>query len=137
MRIQLGVVALIALSIACGSGSEEIPPSPDAGVVPSPDAGETCATVADAQCDEGWCIVPAGCLRMGSPPSELCRDDSETQHEVHLTRDVLLSRGEITRAEFERLTGYNPYGALSDWPAVHVTWNEAAVYANARSDEDA
>ena len=55
-------------------------------------------------------LIEAGTFTMGSPESELGRDNDETQHEVILTNDFYMSDHEVTQSEWEALIGNNPSG---------------------------
>jgi len=73
---------------------------------------------------------------MGSPTSESCRLTDENQHQVRLTHSFEILQSEVSQSEFESLMAYNPSGFKScggDCPVDRVTWNEAALYCNARS----
>ncbi len=84
-----------------------------------------------------WVVVSAGVFVMGSPEHEEGRDLDETQHEVHLTHDFEMLSTEVTQTQFETLMGYNPsrFSDCSNCPVERVSWNEAAAYCNALSDE--
>ena len=63
---------------------------------------------------------------MGSPESELGRDDDEIQHEVTLTNDFYMSDHEVTQAEWLALIGNNPSRMNNDTcptcPVELVNW---------------
>jgi formylglycine-generating enzyme required for sulfatase activity/serine/threonine protein kinase len=52
-------------------------------------------------------LVPGGKFRMGSPPEEAGRKEGEDQHDVEIS-PFLLSKFEITQAQWERAMGHNP-----------------------------
>lgn len=73
---------------------------------------------------------------MGSPPSELCRDDDEELHHVTLTHGFLMQTTEVTRGQFQRVLGYDPSQVAAcgeSCPVETVSWHEAAAYCNALS----
>jgi len=76
-----------------------------------------------------------GSFTMGSPSSEVGRDDDETEHEVTLTRGYYIGVYEVSQDEFWGFMGYQPssYGGSPDCPAEDMSWHEAAALANAVS----
>jgi len=107
-----------------------------------PGALESCTGGSDEDCDgaidERPCTVrvPAGNFVMGSPADESGRDPDEVQHEVTLSRDVLMLSTEVPRAQFEELMGYDPsaHSECPVCPVEMVSWHEAAAFCNALSD---
>jgi formylglycine-generating enzyme required for sulfatase activity len=120
---------------------------------PDPKCGTSCGTCATGQtcmssgkcsckmppptksCTGGWCTVPAGCFKLGSPSGELCRSSDEAQHQVTLSHTIQVAETEVTRSAFQTLMGYSPAvsTACVDCPIASVTWHEAAAFCNARS----
>ncbi len=101
--------------------------------------------------------IPAGTFTMGSPASEAGRGADEAQHSVTLTKGFHLMEHEVTQGQFEAVTGRNPatgtmvwdgkdqgacatYGDVSlvgaSYPAICVSWSDAASYANAVSSRE-
>ena len=83
-----------------------------------------------------WITVKANTFTMGSPTSDTCRDNDETEHKVTLTRDFEISNVEVTQGQYKTLMGYNPStfsSCGSACPVDTVTWDEAVAYANALS----
>ena len=72
---------------------------------------------------------------MGSPESEPCRLEFETQHQVTLTQSFALKPTEVTQAEWEALMGNNPSWnpGCDECPVEMVNWYEALAYCNALS----
>ena len=89
---------------------------------------------------DGFILIKAGTFTMGSPESELGRDDAEAQHQVTLTSGFYISDHEVTQAEWEALIGNNPSqknnGTCPTCPVERVNWHDAIAYANALSDKD-
>ena len=52
-------------------------------------------------------LIPGGRFRMGSPSDEAGRREDEAQHEVQISA-FLLSKYELTQAQWERMMGQNP-----------------------------
>jgi len=129
--IELGGLAALLLAVsACQSGTKEKPEDPFADCV-HPDVVENC--------EDGWCWVPSGCFVMGSPEDEWGRGlYDEEQVAVTLTRALGVMQHEVTQGEwFDAGLQYPPTFAVSvmdcterDCPIEHVTWFEAAAYAN-------
>lgn len=111
-----------------------------------------CATEPDGRnhdrcAPEGMVFLPRGNFTMGSPESEPNRDPSEAPHLVTLTRDLFMSRTEVTQAEWKTLSGginpaffQSPSGTDASTennndsgPVEQVDWFAALAFANARS----
>lgn len=84
--------------------------------------------------DIDFVTVGAQTFDMGCTPGQSnCGSDESPVMPVTLTRDYLVSRMEITQAQFEAVMGYNPAEFTrcgSDCPVETVTWHEAAAFAN-------
>ena len=73
--------------------------------------------------------VQPGSFRMGSPPDEAGRSANETQAEAEISRGYLLSRTEITQAQWLLVMEDNPSefrGAVN--PVENVNWHEAREF---------
>jgi formylglycine-generating enzyme required for sulfatase activity len=75
--------------------------------------------------------IEPGRFTMGSPASEVGREDNETQHEVTITKGFYLGKYEVTQAQYQAVVGSNP----SNWkeasrPVEQVTWNDATEFCN-------
>lgn len=96
-----------------------------------------------ANCDAGWCRIPAGCFIMGSPPCEWGRGlYDEDQVQVTLTHDFLMAEYDTTQSQWAGLGFTNPSGLIDsgigdceagNCPVGNVTWDEAVSFANAFS----
>jgi len=110
------------------------------------DKGNTGNTANDSDADTAntgnpveMVLIPAGSFWMGSSESELGRVSDEVLHYVELTKGFYMDTTEVTQGSFNSLMEYNPSYFLScgdDCPVEWVSWNEALVYANARSKEE-
>ena len=82
-------------------------------------------------------FIPKGDFVMGSPLTEIGRENDETEHLVSLRNNFILSRTEITQGMFFQLMGYHAhagmpaFGGLGDnYPAYYASWHMAAAFAN-------
>ena len=77
-----------------------------------------------------WC--PAGKFIMGTPTSELWRDDDEKQHQVTLTKGFWMLEMPVTQEMWESVTGGNPsnFKDSGKLPAETVSWNDCQEYIN-------
>ncbi|MDR1291187.1 MAG: formylglycine-generating enzyme family protein [Planctomycetaceae bacterium] len=74
-----------------------------------------------------WC--PAGTFQMGSPESEKCREENETQHQVILSRGFWVQEMEVTQEQWSSVMGSNPsYFKDSRLPVETVSWNDCQEY---------
>ena len=66
---------------------------------------------------------------MGSPESELGRDDDEIQHQVTLTKGFYMQTTEVTQGQWQAVMGNNPSGFKGDnLPVETVSWNDAQEF---------
>jgi formylglycine-generating enzyme required for sulfatase activity len=82
-------------------------------------------------------LLPAGSFQMGSAEDEPCREPGETRRTVTLSRAFELLASEVSEALFAERMGYSPPGSCGPaCPVRHVSWHEAAAFANALSAEE-
>ncbi len=82
-------------------------------------------------------LIPPGEFAMGSPKSELGRDDDETQHLVKITKPFYLSVHEVTQAQYERVMGKNPSRSKdAAKPAETVSWDNSVAFCGKLSDQE-
>ena len=79
--------------------------------------------------------IEPGTFRMGSPSSEVGRDDDECpQHEVTISQGFYLGKYEVTQGQWEAVMGTTPWSgegyvqANPNHPAVYVSWSDAQEY---------
>jgi|GEM_PF-1715004 len=118
MKIKVGQRLSIPQATKSDTSSD---PSPRAGEDMSIDLG------GGVSLDMVWC--PPGTFTMGSPESELGRQEDETQHEVQLTRGFWMGKYEVTQEQWERIMGSNPAcfkGPRN--PVEQVSWEECQEF---------
>ena len=122
-----------------GAGGAPAPPSPDCTDSPH------VSVVKD--CENGMCRIPAGCFLMGRNPDEYPSGvfADEALVEVTLTRSFFIGQHEITIAEWQKAGHPVPKGLPDsgtngcyepNCPVDHLSWYEAAAYANWRSEQE-
>jgi formylglycine-generating enzyme required for sulfatase activity len=91
------------------------------------------AAVPTSNVPSGMVRINGGTFMMGSPASEVGRDDDEVQHRVTVG-SFYMARYEVTQKEYQALMGTNPSIFKGDnLPVEQVTWYNAVNYCNARS----
>ena len=76
-------------------------------------------------------LIPAGTFVMGSPLGEVGHQDSETLHQVTISRPFYLGAREVTQREWLAVTGANPSyfaGAGLEFPVEEVNWYDAEQF---------
>ena len=101
---------------------------------------QTC--VAMPALSEGFAFIPAGGFWMGEHSDGNSGAGDNQPHHVNITRNFEIMKTEVTQAEFLELSGFNPStwtpenGCADPCPVNGVTWNQAAQFANAKSDAE-
>ena len=87
--------------------------------------------------------IPAGEFRMGSPDSQIAgRSQEKPQHLVRITRPFYLSVFEVTRQQYEKVTGVRPWQGRSsvedgpDYAAMWVSWDDAVEFCRKLSEQE-
>lgn len=98
--------------------------------------------------------IPAGSFVMGSPASEIGRDDSEQQVKVQITKPFQMGRTVVTQGQWRVVMGTEPWlgGAKMTWtssreyekidedqcgdefPAVFLSWDDATLFCQTLTD---
>ncbi len=103
-----------------------------------PGASVTCrGTGADNIWSPHEALVPAGRYRIGTPPEEPGFYPGEIDHEVELTRAILVWNHEVVQQEWVRIMHWDasrPDGAFL--PANNLTWFDAVEFCNRMSIRD-
>jgi formylglycine-generating enzyme required for sulfatase activity len=83
--------------------------------------------------------ISAGTFQMGSPSTELNRNQNETQHQVTLTQGFYMGKYEVTQAQYQVVMGTNPSShktpvppetSTVNHPVEMVSWYYALVFCN-------
>lgn len=81
-------------------------------------------------------LVPAGEFDMGSPMSELKRDDDEAQHHIKLTKPFYMGKFEVTQLQFRVIMEQNPSKFGGDkLPVDNINWYEACRFLKKLSEK--
>jgi formylglycine-generating enzyme required for sulfatase activity len=88
---------------------------------------------------DGFVTIPAGTFTMGSPETEPCRGEPETQHPVMLTRSFWLKTTEVTQHEWYVMMLNDPSQqntGSATHPVDSIDWHSALAYCNALSQSE-
>ena len=76
-------------------------------------------------------LIPADTFMMGSPATELDRDDDEIRHEVTLTQDFYMQTTEVTQGQWQAVMDENPSYSQNcglDCPVEDVAWDDVQEF---------
>jgi len=76
-------------------------------------------------------LIPSGKFLMGSPKSEIRRNDDERLHRVAITQPFYMGVFPVTQAQWERVTGTNPshFQTTDDsLPVESVSWKQCVEF---------
>ena len=80
---------------------------------------------------ENFVLIRGGEFTMGSPIYESGRSAVEVQHQVKVS-DFYMSKYEVTQAEWESVTGTNPFDFKGKtFPAEQVSWDDCQAFIQA------
>jgi formylglycine-generating enzyme required for sulfatase activity len=71
-------------------------------------------------------LIPAGTFMMGSPASEMQRNDDEKQYQVTISRPFYMQITEVTRAQWKKVMGGDM--PSDDRPVMMVTWDDIQTF---------
>ena len=92
--------------------------------------------IAISETDDGLIFIKGGTYNMGSPETELQREDDEKQHTVTVN-DFYIGKYEVTQKEYQEIMGENPSNFSGDnLPVENITWYEAIEYCNKLSEKE-
>ena len=80
-------------------------------------------------------LIHAGAFTMGSPVSEVGRQDNETLHEVTISKSFYLGVYEVNQDEYEKVMGKNPsHFRGRRLPVEMVSWDESVSFCKKLSE---
>jgi uncharacterized protein (TIGR02996 family) len=81
--------------------------------------------------------IPPGVFLMGSPESELEREDNETQHRVRLTKGLWLGVYPVTQDQWQAVMGNDPSESKGEnLPVENVSWGDCQEFCAALSQRE-
>jgi formylglycine-generating enzyme required for sulfatase activity len=83
--------------------------------------------------------IAPGSFTMGSPSSELGRDNDERQHIVTLIKGYWLGKYEVTQGQWQAVMGSNPgnfKNAGANAPVENVSWTDAMEFCRKLTDQE-
>ncbi|MFH2092706.1 MAG: PEGA domain-containing protein [Pseudomonadota bacterium] len=81
--------------------------------------------------------IKPGTFIMGSPISELMREEGEDQHPVTLTRGYYMMTTEVTQGQWKAVMGYNPsYFKGDSLPVETMSWDDVQMFIKKMNQKD-
>ncbi|MHB8971759.1 MAG: formylglycine-generating enzyme family protein [Pirellulaceae bacterium] len=76
-------------------------------------------------------LIPSGEFQMGSPGTEVGRDDDEQAHRVRITKSFHLAVHEVTQSQYESVMAVNPsHFKGPQHPVATVSWDNAVEFCD-------
>jgi formylglycine-generating enzyme required for sulfatase activity len=123
--------------------------NPDVPEIPGNNIDENCdgrvaspSSYTIDELDMTFVRIPAGTFTMGSPETELGREDDESHHQVTLTQAFYMQTTEVTQGQWQAVMGQNPsysQNCGSNCPVENVSWNNVQEFLtrlNAQTTDD-
>lgn len=147
ISIVLSMTVILFLMNACGAGRQNA--DINSGIEKTDSPIESRETEEEGAIDmddkeiadmtgmpENFVLIEGGTFEMGSPETENCRSEDETQHTVTVS-DFYMGIYEVTQAEYAEVMGNNPSNFSGEnLPVENVTWLDAVRYCNALSEKE-
>jgi formylglycine-generating enzyme required for sulfatase activity len=76
-------------------------------------------------------LIQAGTFMMGSPETELSRDNDEIRHEVTLTQNFFMQTTEVTQGQWQAVMEQNPSSFQNcglNCPVEYVSWDDVQIF---------
>jgi formylglycine-generating enzyme required for sulfatase activity len=110
---------------------------------PSSDRSSTSKSITSQTTGARLLLIPAGEFMMGSPDSDTdAESDEKPQHRVVLSQPFYLGETEVTQKQWKLVMGTEPWKGKAfvkegdDYPATHVSWEDAVEYCKRLSAKD-
>jgi sulfatase modifying factor 1 len=145
---RLLVCLLLLLAVGCDDSTESEQPTEQ----PQPEQPQPDPVPADLPVIELPSItntlamtfkeIPAGTFMMGSPESETYSEDDEHQHKVTISSPFYMQTTEVTQGQWKEVMGTEPWKGERyvkegpNYPASHVSWNDAVAYCKKLSEKE-
>jgi len=133
-------VCMVFVLISCDSGAPPFASKPEQTEQNSNTEVDTdmstVINVHETDAPTDFVLIKGGAFTMGSVVSEAWRGEDETEHQVTIS-DFYIDKYEVTQAEYRELMGNNPSTFTGDdLPVENISWFDAIVYCNARSEAE-
>jgi len=121
-----GIVMVLMITFFIVAGMPKSGRSQDVGVKSQTERHSSVVAV-----PENFVLIRGGEFTMGSPIYEPERSAHEVQHQVKVS-DFYMSKYEVTQAEWESVTGANPFDFKGKtFPAEQVSWDDCQAFIQA------
>jgi formylglycine-generating enzyme required for sulfatase activity len=81
--------------------------------------------------------IDPGKFTMGSPKTEIKREEGEDEHQIEISKTFYMGKYEVTQAQFQAVVGKNPsYFKGDKLPVDSVSWADAKVFCDKLSKKE-